>query len=255
MFRGNSVLVTGASRGIGAATAQHFAELGASVTLFARDQARVMALAEQINARAPDTALAVTGDITAYSDVERACAEAVQRFGALDILVNNAGIIDPIARIEDSDPEAWGRVIDVNLKGVYHAYRAAIPHMLAQGSGIIVNLSSGAATGALEGWSHYCASKAAVLALTRCGHKEFGEQGLRVVGLSPGTVISDMQDSIRASGINPVSQLDASAHIPAEWAARAIAYLCSDEGAEFAGQDFSIKTNAGRARVGLPPAQ
>lgn len=251
MFEGKSVLVTGASRGIGAATALHFANLGALVTLFARDAERIERLSQQFAADG-GSALAVPGDITCYADIENSCDAAIEQFGAVDILVNNAGVIDPIARMEDSDPQAWGRVIDINLKGVYHAYRAAIPHMLRQGGGTVVNLSSGAATGALEGWSHYCASKAAVLALTRCGHKELADHGIRVVGLSPGTVVSDMQDSIRASGINPVSQLDPSAHIPPEWAARAIAYLCTDAGAEYAGQDFSIKTNEGRERVGLP---
>jgi len=197
--------------------------------------------------------LPVTGDVAHYPDVERACRQTAERFGHLDILVNNAGIIDPIARIDQSDPDAWGQVIDINLKGVYHGYRAAIPYMLQQGAGVIVNLSSGAATNALEGWSHYCASKAAVLALTRCGHKEYGDKGIRVVGISPGTVISDMQDSIRESGVNPVSQLDPAVHIPADWAARAIAFLCSDAGAAYAGEDFSIKTNEGRRLVGLPP--
>ncbi len=252
MMHGKSVLITGASRGIGAATALHFAGLGAHVTLFARDKAKLDQLVQQME-DSGRSALGISGDITQYADIERACAQAVERFGRLDILVNNAGIIDPIARIEDSDPEAWGHVVDVNLKGVYHAYRAAVPVMAEQRSGIIINLSSGAATGALEGWSHYCATKAAVLALTRCGDKELAPLGIRVAGLSPGTVVSDMQDTIRASGINPVSQLDASAHIPPEWVAGAIAYLCGEEGADFAGQDFSIKTNEGRARVGLPP--
>lgn len=252
MFNGKSVLITGASRGIGAATAIHFANLGAQVTLFARNGLQLETLSQQIAENGGEVLTAV-GDVARYTDVEAACALAAQRFGSLDVVVNNAGIIDPIARIDESDPEAWGRVIDVNLKGVYHTYRAAIPHMLHQGAGTIVNLSSGAATGALEGWSHYCASKAAVLAMTRCGHKEFADRGIRVVGLSPGTVVSEMQDSIRASGINPVSQLDPSAHIPPEWVAQAIAYLCADTGSEFAGQDFSIKTPEGRKRVGLPP--
>ena len=136
--------------------------------------------------------------------------KCVAEFGRLDILVNNAGVIDPIARIADSDPRQWDQVVDINVKGVYHGLRAAIPVMEAQGSGVIVNLSSGAANGALEGWSHYCATKAAVLSLTRCADKECRENGIRVVGLSPGTVATDMQVSIKASGINPVSQLDPS---------------------------------------------
>ena len=124
--------------------------------------------------------------------------------------------------------------------------------MEARGSGTVVNISSGAATGALEGWSHYCATKAAVLALTRCTHKEYGDKGVRCVGLSPGTVATDMQVSIRDSGVNPVSQLDWETHIPPDWPARAIAWLCTDAASDIAGEDFSIKTPEGRARVGLP---
>jgi len=127
-----------------------------------------------------------------------------------------------------------------------------IPLMQRNGGGTIVNMSSGAATSALEGWSHYCASKAAVLALTRCTHREYGAKGIRVVGLSPGTVATDMQVLIRDSGVNPVSRLDWSAHIPPEWVARAVIFLCGEEGAMYAGDDFSLKTNEGRKAAGLP---
>jgi len=114
------------------------------------------------------------------------------------------------------------------------------------------NISSGAATSALEGWSHYCSTKAAVLSLTRCADKEYRDAGVRVVGLSPGTVATEMQVAIKASGLNPVSQLDPSAHIPPEWAARAVVWLCTDTANDLAGVDFSLKDAAGRARVGLP---
>ena len=129
--------------------------------------------------------------------------------------------------------------------------RYAIPEMVRAGGGTIINISSGAATSALEGWSHYCATKAAVLSLTRVAHKEYADQGVRVVGLSPGTVATDMQVAIRASGINPVSQLDPDAHIPPEWVAKALMWLCSPEADPHLGTDFSIKTDEGRKAVGL----
>ena len=246
-----TVLVTGASRGIGAAIARHFAAAGAHVVMLARSGQTLDNLAAEI-AETGGKALAIEGDVSRYADVERAIATTVDRLGRLDILVNNAGVIDPIARLADSDPEDWGRIVDINMKGVYHGLRAAIPPMLNTGGGLIVNISSGAATSALEGWSHYCATKAAVLSLTACAAKEYGAHGIRVVGLSPGTVATDMQVSIRTSGINPVSKLDPSVHIPAEWVAKAVAFLCGDGGAEFEGTDFSLKTNDGRRRVGLP---
>ncbi|KFE36302.1 SDR family oxidoreductase [Thioclava atlantica] len=251
-FANKTVLITGASRGIGAATVRHFAQACANVVMLARDAKALDGLAAEV-ADAGGRALALPGDVSRFADLEAAVAQAVETFGGLDILVNNAAVIEPIARLAESDPEVWSRGVDINLKGVYHAMRAAIPAMLERGAGVVVNISSGAATGVLEGWSNYCATKAAVLSLTRCADLEYAAQGIRVVGLSPGTVATDMQVAIRASGINPVSQLDPSAHIPPEWVARGIAYLCTEAGADFAGTDFSLKTDEGRARIGLPP--
>ena len=247
---GRAAIITGASRGIGAATARELARLGVGLVLAARTVGEIETIAEEIR-RAGGKAEAVACDVSQYADVAAAVARCQDAFGRLDILVNNAGVIEPIARLAESDPEQWGRAADVNYKGVYHGLRAAIPVMEAQGSGVIVNLSSGAATGALEGWSHYSSAKAAALSLTRCAHGEYHDRGIRVVGLSPGTVATEMQVLIKASGINPVSQLDPSAHIPPDWPARAIAWLCTEDAAEFSGTDVSLKDDAIRRRAGL----
>lgn len=250
-LNGKAALITGASRGIGAATARIFAEAGAGVVLAARSTGEIEALAAEIRASG-GRAVAVACDVADCDAVEQAAAACVAEFGALDFLVNNAGLIDPIGHIEDLAPEDFGRVIDVNVKGVFHGMKAALPRMKAQGGGVIVNISSGAATNPLEGWSHYCASKAAALMLTRMGAKELGpESPVRVVGLSPGTVATDMQVNIKASGMNPVSALDWSDHIPADWPARAIAWLCGPEAAEFHGVDVSLRDEDIRRRVGL----
>lgn len=249
---GKTVLITGASRGIGEATSKYLATQGAKIVLAARSVAAIDRIKEEIIA-AGGQAHAVQCDVSTYAAVKAAVDASISHFGALHVLVNNAGLIDPIARLSDSDPEAWGKVVDVNLKGVYYGIHAAVPEMKKAGGGTIINISSGAATGALEGWSHYCATKAAVLSLTKCGHKELADQGICVVGLSPGTVATDMQVQIKASGINPVSQLDPGVHIPPEWVAKAIAYLCGPDGMKHAGGDFSLKTDEGRAAIGLPP--
>ena len=251
-LNGRVALITGASRGSGLATVHELSSLGAQVVLAARSEAPIQDITDQISENG-GRAVAVQCDVASFEQVQAAVSSTIARFDRLDILVNNAGTIEPIARIDESEPDLWSKAIDVNLKGVYHGLRAALPVMTARGGGVIVNLSSGAATSALEGWSHYCASKAAVKMLTACAHKEFSEQGIRVVGLSPGTVATDMMSSIKSSGINPVSQLDWSTHIPPEWAAKAIAFLCGPGGEPYAGSDFSIKTDEGRAAVGLPP--
>ncbi len=246
-MQGKVVAITGASRGIGAAAARAFAAAGAKVALFARSQREIDALAAEIGAEA----LAMRCDVADWSSVEQAVATVVQRFGRLDVLVNNAGTIDPIARLSDADPTAWGQAIDVNLKGVFHGMRAAIPVMRVQGGGTIINVSSGAARNALEGWSSYCAGKAGALMLTQAAHLEEGPHGIRVLGLSPGTVATEMQVKIKASGINPVSRLDPAVHIPADWPARALVWMCGPEADPWLGNDVSLRDEAVRRAVGL----
>ena len=247
---GITAIVTGASRGIGEATARHLARLGAHVVLAARGRTGIERVAGEIVA-AGGGALAVPTDMADPGAAAALVEAAMDATGRLDLLVNNAGLIAPIARIADSDPGAWGSVIDVNVKGVYHGLRFAIPAMRAKGGGTIVNISSGAANSALEGWSHYCASKAAVLRLTGVAHEEEAEHGIRVLGLSPGTVATRMQEEIRTSGLNPVSRVPWDDHIAPEWVARTIAFLATPAADPWRGTDFSLKTEEGRRAVGM----
>ncbi|WP_428512402.1 SDR family oxidoreductase [Roseovarius sp.] len=246
-MKDKTVLITGASRGIGAATARHFAALGANVVLAARSTDAIEEIASDIG----DRALAVPCDVSRYDDVAAAVNAATDRFGGLDVLIGNAGVIEPIAHLSDVDPDAWDKVIDINLKGVFHGMRAALPVMKEARAGTIITISSGAATSALEGWSHYCASKAAALMLTRAADKENRDHGIRVLGLSPGTVATDMQHQIKASGMNPVAQLDWSDHIPPDWPARALAWMCTPEADGWLGQDISLRNEDIRLAVGL----
>ncbi|HEX9858858.1 MAG TPA: SDR family oxidoreductase [Paracoccaceae bacterium] len=247
MMQNKVVVITGASRGIGAATARVFAEAGARVALLARSTAEIGALAADIG----KGAMALACDVADWAAVQSALATVVARTGRLDALIGNAGVIDPIARLSEADPAAWARAVEVNLTGVFHGMRAAIPIMRAQGAGTIITVSSGAAHNPLEGWGAYCASKAGAAMLTRVAHLEEGAHGLRIMGLSPGTVATGMQVKIRESGVNPVSQLDPSVHIPADWAARALLWMCGPDADEYLGREIALRDEAIRRRVGL----
>ena len=247
---GQAAIVTGASRGIGAATARALAEAGAAVVLAARAMDQIETVAREIRHAGGKTET-VRCDVSRWPDVERAAQTCRDRFGRVDILVNNAGVIDPIGHLAESDPAEWGQATDINFKGVYHGLRAVLPLMKAQGSGTVVNISSGAAHSPMEGWSHYCAAKAAAHMLTRAADLECRPNGVTVLGLSPGTVATYMQEAIKGSGMNPVSQLDWSDHIPPEWPARAVVWLCGPDGREFAGQEVRLREEEIRRRVGL----
>ena len=244
---GKTVVITGASRGIGAEAARVFAAAGANVALIARSSDAIEKLAAEIGAQA----IALTCDVASYASVEGAIAKAKETFGSVDILINNAGVIEPISHLANADPDEWGTVIDINLKGVFNGMRAVLPMMIASGGGSILTISSGAAHGPVEAWSHYCASKAAVKMLTECVHKENGADGIRAIGLSPGTVATQMQVEIKASGINPVSQLDWDVHIPADWPARALLWMCGSDADQYCGQELSLRDEDLRKRVGL----
>ncbi|MCV2892670.1 SDR family oxidoreductase [Lentibacter sp. XHP0401] len=244
---GKTVLITGASRGIGEATARLFAQKGANVVLTARSEAAIDEIALDIG----EKAMAVACDVSKYGDVRNAVEHAVGRFGGIDILIGNAGVIEPVAMLAESDPDDWGHAIDINLKGVYHGMRAVMPRMIKQGHGTIITISSGAAHNALEGWSHYCASKAGAAMMTKAAHVEGAAKGLRVMGLSPGTVATQMQREIKASGVNPVSAMNWEDHIPAEWPARTLLWMCSEAADAHLGQELALRDEGLRKTVGL----
>jgi NAD(P)-dependent dehydrogenase (short-subunit alcohol dehydrogenase family) len=250
---GKVALVTGASRGLGEGVARSLAREGVAVMLVARDGDLVQAIAREIVATG-GRAEALACDVSDYAAIERAVADTRQKLGGLDILVNNAGVIEPIAPLAASDPATWALNIRINLIGAYNVVRAVLDGMLAAGGGTIVNVSSGAAHRPLEGWSAYCAGKAGLAMMTRSIALETAGQGIRIFGFSPGTIDTEMQVKIRASGINPVSQIPRGNLAPVEHAVRGILYLCDEASDDLIGQDVSIRDDAVRQRVGLPPS-
>ena len=246
-MRGRVVVITGASRGIGAAAARVFAAAGWHVALLARTETEISALAEEIGG----DALAVHCDVGNWESVRAAVSSVLARFGRLDAFIGNAGVIEPIARIEALDPAAFSAAVDINLKGVLYGMRAALPVMKAAGGGTIITVSSGAAHNPLEGWAAYCAAKAGAAMLTRAAHLEEGLNGLRIMGLSPGTVATDMQVRIKDSGINPVSALDPSVHVPADWPAKCLLWMCGPGGDDWLGQEVNLRDDSVRRAIGV----
>jgi len=241
---GKVVLITGASRGIGAATAQLFAQAGAKLGLAGRPSEPLAKLAAELGATL------IACDVADYAQVDAAVQVMLDTHGTLDVLINNAGVIAPISLIADADPDEWGRQIDVNLKGVFNGMRAALPVMQRAGGGTILTVGSGAAYNALEGWSGYCASKAGAIMMTKAAHLEAGGS-VRVLSLSPGTVATEMQVAIKASGVNPVSQLDWAQHVPPEWPAQALLWMCSPASDAYLGQEVSLREPSIREQLGL----
>ena len=245
-----TAIVTGAARGIGSAAAKALAGDGVDVVLAVRDPASAVETTRDVE-RAGAKALVVACDVADRGSVHAAFEQAVRHFGSIEILVNNAGILDPIASVDGADEEAWARNIQVNLVGAYYCTRTMLPHMVAQGGGTIVNLSSGAAHNPLEGWSAYCAAKAGLAMLTRSIALEYGDKGIRVFGFAPGTTDTDMQGMIRASGVNPISKLKRSDLVPVHEPALGIVYLCSKAADDLAGTEISLNASELRRRIGI----
>jgi 3-oxoacyl-[acyl-carrier protein] reductase len=249
-LNGKVALVTGASRGLGEGAARALAAAGAAVMLVARDGALVSSVARDIAAKGA-RAEALPCDVSNYAAIEKVVAQAKAHLGGIDILINNAGVIDPIAEVAASDPAAWAENISINLIGAYHVLRAVLPGMLTKGGGSIVNISSGAAYRPLEGWSAYCAGKAGLAMLTRSVALDTAGKGIRIFGFSPGTIDTDMQVKIRASGMNMISRIPRADLSPVEHAVRGLMYLCTSAGDDLLGQDASMRDEAFRTRIGL----
>ena len=249
-LKGKVALVTGASRGLGEGAARALAAAGAAVMLVARDGALAASVARDIAATG-GRAESLACDVSDYVAVQHCAAEIMARLGPVDMLVNNAGVIDPIGEIASTDPATWAQSISINLVGAYYALRAVLPGMLARGAGVVVNVSSGAAHRPLEGWSAYCAGKAGLAMLTRSVALETVGKGIRVFGFSPGTIDTDMQVKIRASGMNMISRIPRGELSPVEHAVRGLMYLCTTAGDDLIGQDASMRDQDFRRRIGL----
>lgn len=191
-----TVIVTGASRGLGAATAQILGQQGANVVLNARSVDDLREVAASIDARG-ERVLIVAGDVSDEDDCRGLVSQTIDRFGRLDALINNAGVLQPIATIAGTDTHQWSQNVAVNLLGPFYLTHHALPH-LRQSRGRVLNISSGAAVRATRGWSAYCAAKAALNHFTRVLSEE--EPDIVALSFRPGVVDTTMQRTIREEG-------------------------------------------------------
>ncbi|NVO12551.1 MAG: SDR family oxidoreductase [Rhodoplanes sp.] len=186
------VVITGASSGLGEATARRLARNGAKLVLGARRLDRLQALAGELGL---DKAAAVKTDVTDYEQVKHLVDGAVQMHGRIDVIINNAGLM-PHSPLERGKVADWNRMIDVNIKGVLYGIAAALPHMTAQRSGHIINVSSVAGHVVRPGSAVYAATKHAVRVISEGLRQEVKPYGIRTTVISPGAVATELPDSI-----------------------------------------------------------
>ena len=242
---GKVAVVTGGAHGIGRASAKAFAAEGARVAIGDVDEPDGKACAEEIVDTGGD-AVFVRTDVTSMDDVRALVGAAVERWGRLDVMFNNVGVAISGSAGEMSEDE-WGRVIDVNLTGVWRGMRVAIPIMLEAGGGSIVNSSSVQGHVGFLGWSGYAASKGGIDALTRQAAVEYASRGIRVNSIVPGTILTEMNERI----LREVDDPDA---LQAEWramhpvgrvgtpeeVAAVVVFLASDESSFVTGESLRV---------------
>ena len=247
-------LVTGATRGIGAATARALAAAGARVTLLARNRERLAAL-ERLLRGSGFKAGTVVADVVDGAALDAAFAAATRAFGPVDILVNNAGRAEsrPFA---DTDPEFWAEMLDLNVSGAYRCTRLVTAGMLERGWGRIVNVASTAGLTGAPYISAYCAAKHALVGLTRALAAEFATRGVTVNAVCPGYTQTDSLEAavanvVRRTGRNPVAARAAilesagqSRAVTPEEVAQTIVRLCAPESDGRSGEAISITGDA-----------
>ena len=224
-IEGKIVVITGASSGLGEATARMLSSEGARVALGARRAGRLQAIVDELT-RGGGKALALETDVTRYEQVKRLVDAAVETYGRIDVMINNAGIMphSPLERLKIDD---WNRAIDVNIKGVLYGIAAALPYMQKQKSGHIINVSSVAGHRVRPTSAVYSATKTAVRVISEGLRQEVKPYNIRTTVISPGAVDTELPDSITEPDIAESTRRSYQSAIPAESFARAVVFAMS----------------------------
>jgi NAD(P)-dependent dehydrogenase (short-subunit alcohol dehydrogenase family) len=203
---GKVAVVTGAAMGIGRSTAVLFAKEGARVVIADVDEEQAEETSRMI-AEVGGEALFARTDVSKSEDVEAAINAAVETFGGIDVLHNNAAVALG-APVVDTTDELWSRVLDVNLGGVYRGCRYAIPHMIRNGGGSIINSTSVQALRGFAGWAAYAASKGGILSLTQQVALEYAKHNVRVNSIAPGTIMTPLNEKVFEEAEDPEALIE-----------------------------------------------
>lgn len=250
LLEGKVAIVTGAGKGIGAETAKQLADAGASVTLAARTASQIEAVAAEITA-AGGSALALATDVSSGEQVGRLVDQTLSKFGRVDFLINNAAVSGPTyANAWEVDPDEWIKALEINIVGIYLPTRAVIPHMIKQGSGRIINVSSTLSEVPGTQKSAYCTAKAGINHFTRVLDQELIGTGVTINSFDPGAVRTEMLDSMAPGKDLQEALLSREPSEPAE----DMVWLCGPETSMLSGQfvkwmDPSVRMGVGRQRI------
>lgn len=244
-------VITGAAHGIGAATARLMSlHGGMNLVLSDQDKAAADELMNHLNTIRPQSCIALATDVSDPKRVAQLMKAAVDRFDRLDVLINNAGVgPNKIAKTADTDIADWERVVSVNQSGVYYGMKYAIPYMLEQGGGLIVNVASLAGLKASPNHISYAASKYAVVGMTKTAALEYGKKNIRINAVCPGYTDTQYLDHLHASKpelkdrILKATPLGRYAKV--DEIAEAIYWLCSDQAGFITGQTLTIDGGIG----------
>ena len=249
-FAGKVALVAGASRGIGAVTAEAFARAGAAVVLAARDEQALAMVADGIRGHG-GRALAVRTDVGDAASVERLVGAAVEEFGRLDFAFNNATDGPMPAPIAEIDPDEFDRGIRANIRGTFLGMKYQIAAMLRNGGGAIVNMASFAGIQGFPGLSAYVAGKAGIIGLTKVAALDYADQGIRVNVVAPGPILTHHLDAAGEQAQRGAAQSTPMRRVgQAQEVADAVLWLCSDQSSFITGVTLPI--DGGQA-AGLKP--
>jgi NADP-dependent 3-hydroxy acid dehydrogenase YdfG len=225
-IEGKVVVITGASSGLGEATARLLSAEGAHVVLGARRADRLKSLMDELTGRG-GKAIAVSTDVTQRDQVKKLVDAAVQAYGRIDVMINNAGLM-PQAPLERLKIDEWDRMIDVNIKGVLYGIAAALPHMQRQKAGHFINVSSVAGHKVGPGFAVYAATKHAVRALSEGLRQEVKPYNIRTTVISPGAVATELPNGVTdPAAAERIHKFYAEVAIPAESFARTVAFAMS----------------------------